>query len=100
MAALGGAAALGLESAARWCGEALGLALSSVAFAALHFRAYTGWLWDGGLDFDPASFTWLFLAGILLGVLFRWRGPGVAAWSHGLFNIALLLGIDPDVLSS
>ena len=40
------------------------------------------------------------LAGILLGLLFRWRGPGVAAWSHGLFNLALLLGIDPDVVSS
>ena len=34
---------------------------------------------------------------ILLGLLFRWRGVGVTAWTHGLFNLALLLGAGPDV---
>jgi hypothetical protein len=94
------ARALGVGAAvAAWCGEALGLAASALAFAALHFRAFAGWLFAGGRALDPASFTWLALAGMLLGILFRWRGPGVAGWCHGLFNLALLVGIDPDVLS-
>jgi hypothetical protein len=85
-------------SLSRWSAEIAGLSGSALAFAAFHFRDFTGWLWNGGLEFTPAGFTWLALAGILLGVLFRWRGPGVAAWAHGLFNLALLIGIDPDVL--
>jgi hypothetical protein len=94
-----GAATLGAsEGFGRWSAEAVGLLGSALCFAGFHFRALTGWLWDGGLEFSRASFAWLALAGVLLGLLFRWRGPGVAAWAHGLFNLALLVGIDPDVL--
>ena len=35
---------------------------------------------------------------LLLALLFLWRGPGVAAWTHGLFNFALILGAGPEVL--
>ena len=52
----------------------------------------------GGAPFEPGHFTWLCLAGMLLGLVFRLRGPGVAAWCHGLFNLGLYLGVDPDVL--
>jgi hypothetical protein len=88
----------GGEGTSRWPAEAVALIGSAAAFAAFHFRELTDWLYPGGLAWDMASFTWMFLAGILLGVLFRWRGPGVAAWCHALFNLALLIGIDPDVL--
>ena len=87
------------ESPARWSAEALALSGSAVFFAAFHFQRFTRWLWDGGLDYTPASFAWMVFAGLLLGLIYRWRGPGVAAWAHGLFNLALLVGIDPDVLA-
>jgi hypothetical protein len=91
--------ALGLApGGARWGAEAAGLTLSSLAFAAFHYDRFVHWLYAGGLPFDQAGFTWRLMAGILLGVLFRARGPGVAAWAHGLFDIALLVGVSPEVL--
>ncbi len=83
----------------RWSGETLALLGSSLCFAAFHFSRFTHWLWDGGAQFSSAQFAWLFCAGLLLGVVYRWRGPGVAALAHGLFNLALLVGIDPEVLA-
>jgi hypothetical protein len=71
--------------------------VSSAAFAAFHLEAFTGWLGPGGEPFRAAVFTWRFAAGMLLVGLFRWRGLGVAAWAHGLFNLALFLGAGPDV---
>jgi hypothetical protein len=91
------AAGMGPRASA-WVAESTGLAVSSAVFAAAHLSRFTGWLGAGGAQFDPALFTWLVLAGILLGLIFRLRGPGVAAWAHGLFNVALLAGVDPDVL--
>lgn len=92
--ALGGSARIGRPVA-----ELVGLCGSALAFAGAHMAAFLTLLGGGGHEFDPALFTWLTLAGILLGLLFRWRGPGVGAWTHGLFNAALWIGIDPDVLS-
>lgn len=93
------ALAFGLgERAASRSADALGLFGSSLLFAAFHLAAFTSWLGHGGAEFDPALFTWLLLAGILLGLVFRLRGAGVAAWTHGLFNLFLLLGVDPDLL--
>ena len=89
----------GGESTARWAAEGFGLLGSSLGFAAFHFQRFTHWLWGGGLDYSTALFTWLTLAGLLLGLIFRLRGPGVAAVAHGLFNLGLLVGIDPDVLT-
>ena len=85
----------------RWApffGEAVGLVGSSVIFAAAHLEFFSGWLGRGGEEFDAAVFTFRFGAGILLGLLFRWRGPGVSAWSHGLFNLSLAVGWTPAVL--
>ncbi len=78
--------------------ETAGLLGSALAFALAHQRAFIAWLGPGGAAFDPALFTWLALSGILLGLVFRLRGPGVAAWTHGLFNLTLLVGVDPDVI--
>ncbi len=82
---------------ARWGAEVTGLLGSSLLFAAFHLEAFTAWLGPGGEAFEQSIFTWRLFAGILLGLLFRWRGVGVAGWTHGLFNLALLLGAGPDV---
>lgn len=87
------------EAASRGLAELFALLGSSCGFAAFHFERFTGWLWAGGLAFSAPRFLWLAFAGLLLGMVYRWRGPGVAAVAHGLFNLALLVGIDPDVLA-
>lgn len=74
------------------------IVLSSLAFAAFHLRAFSAWLAPGGEEFQPIVFTWRLVAGILLALLFRWRGPGVAAWTHGLFNVAVVIGAGPEIL--
>jgi hypothetical protein len=91
--ALGGSARLSDGAA-----EVLGLLLSALVFAASHLEVVIARLAGaGGEPFDAAVFTWRVLAGILLGILFRWRGMGVAAWAHALFNLALYIGAGPDV---
>ncbi|MFT4647333.1 MAG: hypothetical protein ACI9X4_000544 [Glaciecola sp.] len=71
--------------------------VSSLLFAAYHLQGGLAWLGVGGEPFRPALFTYRFLAGMLLVGLFRWRGAGVAAISHGVFNLALCLGAGPAV---
>jgi hypothetical protein len=117
--ALYAAGALGADDRgrpARLCADVASLGLSAFVFAAAHLASFAEAFGAAAIDrgssvqgapdapssiggevFEPAVFTWRFLAGILLGCLFRWRGPGVAAWSHGLFNVALLIGAGPDV---
>ncbi len=87
------------EKLGSWLADAAALAGSATFFAGFHFERFTHWLFDGGAEYSAALFLWLICAGLLLGVIYRWRGPGVAAWAHGLFNLALLVGIDPDVLA-
>ncbi len=86
------------ERAARWTAEGVGLIGSAALFAAFHLDLFSSWLGSGGEEFRAAAFTFRFFAGILLGALFRWRGPGVSAWSHGLFNLSLAIGVTPAVL--
>jgi hypothetical protein len=82
---------------ARGAADTVGALGSAALFAAFHLEAFTGWLGEGGEPFDGALFAWRFLAGLLLGLLFRWRGIGVAAWAHALFNLGLALGAGPGV---
>jgi hypothetical protein len=86
------------ELVARGAGELAGLIGSAAFFAAAHLEPLAGRLGAGGQPFDRSLFCWLLLAGVALGLLFRLRGPGVAAWAHGLFNAALWIGVDPQVL--
>lgn len=86
------------EGFGRFCAEIGALGTSSLVFAAFHLEAFTGWIGAGGEAFDGGIFTWRVLAGILLALIFRLRGPGVAAWTHGLFNLALLIGAGPEVI--
>jgi hypothetical protein len=93
--------ALGLGPApARWIAEGVSLVGSALLFASFHLADATRFLGVGGEAFDAALFAWRSAAGLLLGVLFRLRGPGVAAWAHGLYNAALLLGGGPAVFLS
>lgn len=83
---------------ARWLADLLGLLCSSLLFAAFHLEGVAEALgWVGGEPFDRALFLWRFLAGLLLGGLYRWRGLGVAGWAHALFNLSLELGSGPAV---
>ena len=98
LAARRAALALGIsEATARWLAELFALALSGTAFAAAHLSGFLALFGSGGQTWNAAVFTWRLLAGILLGVLFRWRGLGVAAWAHALFDLALVLGAGPGV---
>ena len=86
------------ERAGRWLAEGSALLGSAALFATFHLDAATRLVGIEGEAFDPSVFLWRAVAGVFLGGLFRWRGPGVAAWSHGLFNLALILGSGPGVL--
>lgn len=86
------------ERSSRWGAELLAVVGSALGFASIHVASLSSWLGAGGETFDPAVFTWRAMAGVFLAVVFRWRGPGVAAWSHGLFNLAMLIGAGPEVL--
>ncbi len=82
----------------RWMAEALSLSGSSVFFAAFHLDLFTRWLGAGGELYDPLVFLWRLLAGALLALIVRWRGLGVGAWAHAIFNLALVLGAIPGSL--
>jgi hypothetical protein len=84
------------DRVARGGAEILSVLAAAVVFAAAHLAAFVAPLGAGGETFDAAIFTWRVLSGIMLSIIYRWRGPGVAAWTHGLFNLALFLGAGPD----
>lgn len=81
----------------RGAAEAVSIGASAAIFAASHLAVVTQVLGPGGAPYDPVVFTWRLAAGILLAVLFRWRGPGVAAWAHALFDVYLAFGGGPAV---
>ena len=94
---------LSLEPA-RFAAEVIGLLGSSLLFAAAHLKAFTDLLglegWGSLEAFDARLFFWRVLAAVILYALFRWRGLGVAAWAHALFNAGLALGVGPAVLQT
>lgn len=59
--------------------------LSALAFSAFHYIGPYGDPWALG------SFTFRFLAGLVFSVLFLVRGFGIAAWTHALYDVFLLL---------
>lgn len=69
----------------RFISLALLLFLSSVVFSAIH---YVGPFGD-----EPDTFSFLFraLAGATLGFIYITRGLGIAAWTHALYNIFVLM---------
>ena len=81
---------------ALWVGDLCGLVGSSVVFAMAHQPDFQRWIGLAEATPSPA-FLWRLVAGLLLAGLYRWRGLGVAAWAHGLFNLGLTLGAGPGV---
>ena len=87
----------GAEALAARLGDAAAAVLSSLCFAACHLDVVMRALGLVGEPYDGRIFLWRALAGLFFAGLFRLRGVGVAAWSHGLFNLALILGAGPGV---
>lgn len=85
------------KGSARAAADVLALTISALAFAAGHLACVTEALGMGGEPFVGAVFLWRAMAGVALGALYRWRGFGVAAWAHALYNLAQVLGASPAV---
>ena len=85
------------ETLGRGLAEVCAIVLSALLFAACHLDVVTRFVGLEGESFESRVFLWRTVAGCLLAGLFRWRGPGVTAWAHGLFNLALILGSGPGV---
>jgi hypothetical protein len=69
----------------RWIAAAIGLAISSVLFSAMHHIPPYG---------DPFSigvFTFRVLAGACFGLLFWFRGFAIAVYTHALYDLYVLI---------
>jgi hypothetical protein len=88
----------GERRVARVLAECGSIALGALVFSAAHLAPVVGLFGTGGEAPDARVFAWRAIAGVALGVLYRVRGPGVAAWTHAFFNVALFIGAGPDVL--
>ena len=61
--------------------------VGALLFSAVH---YIGPLGD---PLEVASFLFRFVFGLLLNGLFLWRGFGVAAWTHALYDVMFVTGL-------
>jgi membrane protease YdiL (CAAX protease family) len=68
-------------------GYLLAALLGAALFSLVH---YAGPLGD---PFELPSFTFRFAFGLALNVLFLWRGFGVAAWTHALYDVMVVTGV-------
>jgi len=66
-------------------------AITSLLFAAAHYRVFTGF----GDDLQFYSFTFRFLAGAFFSALFIYRGFGIAVGSHALYDTIVALNSLP-----
>jgi membrane protease YdiL (CAAX protease family) len=64
---------------------AIAVLLSAALFAAHHHPPV------GSEPFSTAHFLFRTLAGIYLGVLFVWRGYGLAAGTHVAYNVVVVM---------
>lgn len=62
----------------------LAVIVAALLFSLVH---YIGALGD---TFTFASFLFRFLFGVALNILFLWRGFGIAAWTHALYDIMVV----------
>lgn len=70
----------------RW-GSALAALIAALLFSGFHYVGAQGelFLWK--------TFTYRFFAGLILAAIYVTRGLGVAAWTHALYDVSLLLGL-------
>jgi hypothetical protein len=63
--------------------QILAIAISAALFSVFHY-------WSGREAVTEDSFFYRFYAGIVLGVLYLWRGIGVAAYTHAFYDLLLV----------
>jgi membrane protease YdiL (CAAX protease family) len=68
----------------KWAGITAAVVLSALLFSAVH---YVG---DMGDTFTMGSFLYRFLFGLILNGIYVWRGFGVAAWTHAIYDIMVI----------
>lgn len=68
----------------KWAGLTAAVLLAALLFSAVH---YTGNMGDA---FTFGSFLYRFLFGLILNGLYVWRGFGVAAWTHAIYDIMVI----------
>ena len=67
-----------------WASYTSAILLSAVLFSAVH---YTGNMGD---PFTMNSFLFRFIFGVILNGIYVWRGFGVAAWTHALYDVIII----------
>lgn len=68
----------------KWAGVTAAVLLSALLFSAVH---YVGSMGDA---FTMGSFLYRFLFGLILNGIYVWRGFGVAAWTHAIYDIMII----------
>jgi hypothetical protein len=86
-----------LVSALVWLGRRVGLGLVPAGIAAtlvgaLIFSAFH-YVGTYGDDLRLGSFTFRAIAGVLFSALYLTRGFGIAAWTHALYDVFLMLRV-------
>lgn len=68
----------------KWAAVTAAVVLSALLFSAVH---YIGSMGDA---FTMGSFLYRFLFGLILNGIYVWRGFGVAAWTHAIYDIMVI----------
>lgn len=68
----------------KWASYIAAVTLSALLFSAVH---YIGSMGDA---FTLSSFTYRFLFGLLLNAVYLYRGFGIAAWTHALYDVLVI----------
>ena len=68
----------------KWAAVTAAVTLSALLFSAVH---YTGSMGD---LFTLNSFAYRFIFGLILNGLYVWRGFGVAAWTHAIYDVLVI----------
>lgn len=68
----------------KWAATTAAIVLSAFLFSLVH---YVGSMGD---PFTLSSFTYRFVFGLMLNGIYVWRGFGVAAWTHALYDLMVL----------
>jgi len=69
----------------RWIAKGTAIVLAALIFSLFH---YVGALGDA---FALGSFLFRFLFGLALNAIYLWRGFGVAAWTHSIYDIMVVV---------
>ncbi len=65
----------------QWAPVTAAVLLSALLFSAAHY------IGEFGDQFTINSFTFRFLFGLLLNGIYVWRGFGIAAWTHAIYDL-------------